>query len=122
MTFSNAVSGSGSLQKQGEASSFSAEPRRQSMGRWVGNGQRPGGNHANSAIGTGDLAFAQSSGNNPTVILNNPTQTIGIFPVRGRAPSGTIAQTLELNGTALTINETANAPIKVFGYGAVSTD
>ena len=123
VTFSNAVSGSGSLQKQGGGIIiFSGTPGADPWGGGLqmGNGQVE--TTSNSAIGTGPLQFAQSSTNNPTVILNNPTQTIGgLSSEFTGTTSGTLAQTLELNGTALTINESANAPIKTFGTGAVST-
>jgi autotransporter-associated beta strand protein len=73
---------------------------------------------AASQLGTGALSFAQTTLNNPTVTLNNTTQTIAALSSTFVDTSGTQTQTLNLNGTALTINQATNT---TFGVGAVGT-
>ena len=62
-----------------------------------------------SSIGTGSLTMEQTSTHNPTLILNNLTQSIGnLSSTYGTqsSPTSPVTQTIQLNGTALTINET----------------
>ncbi len=74
--------------------------------------------NSGSALGTGSLTFFQTSTNAPTIALNNATQSVGTLTSSWTALTGTIAQTLTLNGTALTINQNSDS---TFGAGAVST-
>ena len=74
--------------------------------------------NSGSNLGTGALRFAQTAGNTTTVTLNNSAQSIGSLSSAWEDTTGTIAQTLALTGTALTINQTTDG---VFGPGAVST-
>ncbi len=74
--------------------------------------------NSGSALGTGSLTFFQTSTNAATIALNNATQSVGTLTSSWTALTGTIAQTLTLNGTALTINQNSDS---TFGAGAVST-
>ena len=65
---------------------------------------------AGSRMGTGPLTFAPIPGQPVEVTLNNAAQTIGSLSAIGND-----TQTLTLNGTALTINQTTNTS---FGSGA----
>ncbi len=112
-----AVSGSGSLSKSGGGT----------LGLTVANSSFTGGTiitngtvtvAAASNLGTGALSFEQSTGNNTTVNLNNATQSVGSLSSTWADVTGTQTQTLNLNGTALTVNQAVNG---VFGPGAVST-
>jgi len=117
VTFSGAVTGSGNIQKQGGGYLIlSGSGNTWNGGLQIGNGAVTAA--SNSAIGTGDLTFAQTSTNSPIVNLFNAAQTVGNLSSSFALTSGTDTQTLSLNGTALTINATAN---NVFGDGAVST-
>lgn len=61
-----------------------------------------------SQLGTGALAFAQTAGSTTTVTLNNAAQAVSNLSSTFVDVTGTLAQTLNLNGTALTVNQTAN--------------
>jgi fibronectin-binding autotransporter adhesin len=71
-----------------------------------------------SRLGSGNLAFTQSAGNNPSITFNNASQTVGNLSSAWTDSSGTQTQTLTLNGTALTINQASDA---TFGTGVVAT-
>lgn len=71
-----------------------------------------------SSMGSGALTLGQTSTNATTISLNNASQTVGTLSSTWTATIGTILQNINLNGTALTINQTADA---AFGVGAVST-
>jgi fibronectin-binding autotransporter adhesin len=71
-----------------------------------------------SKLGTGALSFDQTAGNSTSVTLNNATQSIGGLSSTWVDTTGTRAQTLTLNGTALTINQSVDGS---FSSGAVST-
>ena len=71
-----------------------------------------------SRLGSGNLAFTQSAGNNPSITFNNASQTVGNLSSAWTDTSGTQTQTLTLNGTALTINQTSD---QTFGTGAAAT-
>jgi autotransporter-associated beta strand protein len=73
---------------------------------------------AASNLGTGALEFAQSAGNNTSVTLNNATQSISSLSSIWTDTSGTRTQTLTLNGTALTVNQSGAS---TFGTGSVAT-
>lgn len=61
---------------------------------------------ANSSIGTGNLNMNQTTTHNPTLVLNEPTQSVANLSSSYGGGSSTVTQTIQLNGTALTINET----------------
>jgi autotransporter-associated beta strand protein len=74
-----------------------------------------------SSLGTGDLQLAQTSTNNPTITLNNATQTIAglssAFTQVASTNGNGYEQNISLNGTQLVVTEpTANT---TFGYGSV---
>lgn len=71
-----------------------------------------------SSLGSGSLSLAQTLGNNTSVTLSNPTQSVGNLSSTWTDTTGTFAQTLTLTGTALTVNQSTDA---TFGNGAVST-
>ncbi len=77
-----------------------------------------------SSLGTGDVTLFQTSTNNPTLTLNNPSQTIGSL-VSKFTQTGAVSvplnangyvQNITLNGTTLTVTQPANT---TFGYGNV---
>jgi fibronectin-binding autotransporter adhesin len=74
--------------------------------------------NAASSLSTGALTLSQSTGVSTLVTLNNTSQTIGSLASVWTDSTGTLSQNLVLNGTALTINQTANTS---FGPGAVGT-
>ncbi len=117
VTLSSNVSGSGQLTKSGVGTLLLSASSNNS---WSGGTLITGGAiYANSttSIGTGPLAFYQASGA-VTVTLNSPAQTIGTLSSNWTSTTGTVAQTLTLNGTVLTINQTGDSS---FGGGAVAT-
>jgi len=61
-----------------------------------------------ASLGTGDLILGQTGTNNILVTLNNAAQSIGNLTSTWPAIVGAGTQTLALNGTALTINESGN--------------
>jgi fibronectin-binding autotransporter adhesin len=73
---------------------------------------------ATSQLGTGSLTFAQSTTNNATLNLLNATQSIGSLSSIWVDTTGTLTQSLNLTGTALSIDQTVDG---TFGPGAVST-
>jgi autotransporter-associated beta strand protein len=116
LTFSGQVTGSGNIQKQGSGFLIlSGSGNTWSGSLQIGNGAVNA--TANSSIGTGDLQFFQTSTNTTTVNLFNAAQTIGNLSSNFTLTTGSDTQALNLNGTALTIDQTMNT---TFGYGAVS--
>jgi fibronectin-binding autotransporter adhesin len=61
---------------------------------------------SNSSIGTGNLTMGQTTEHQPVLILNNATQSVGNLSSTYDGGSAVVTQTIQLNGTALTINET----------------
>ncbi len=59
-----------------------------------------------SSIGTGNLNMNQTTTHNPTLVLNEPTQSVANLSSSYGGGSAVVTQTIQLNGTALTINET----------------
>ena len=115
VTLSGNLSGSGALVKQAAGNLIlSGTGNTATGGTQVGNGTITV--NSGSSLGTGDLTLAQSSTNTTTVSFNNATQSIGNLSSTWTAVTGTIAQTLTLGGTALTVNQTTNG---TFGTGAV---
>jgi fibronectin-binding autotransporter adhesin len=115
VTFSGQVTGSGSIQKQGGGLLIlSGSGNTWNGSLQIGNGAVTA--NANSAIGTGDLQFAQTSTNTTQVNLFNSAQSIRNLSSSFALTANSDTQVLSLNGTALTINETAT---NTFGYGAV---
>lgn len=117
LTFSNTLSGAGTLIKQAAGNLIlSGSGNNATGGTTVGNGTIT----VNSAsrLGTGALTFAQTGTNNTAVTLNNAAQTVAGLSSAFAATTGTQTQTLTLNGTALTVNQSTNT---TFGTGAVST-
>jgi autotransporter-associated beta strand protein len=57
--------------------------------------------------------------NSTALTLNNATQTVGSLSSSFAAPTGTASQTITLNGTALTINQTTTG---TYGTGNVFTE
>ncbi len=72
----------------------------------------------NSNIGTGNLTMNQVASANATLTLNNAAQTVSNLSSVFTDVAGTFAHTINLNGTALTVNQTANT---TYGTGAVGT-
>jgi autotransporter-associated beta strand protein len=116
LTINGPLSGAGLLLKQGGGNLVLNGPSTLSGGTQVGNGTVTVA--AASALGTGPLTLFQTSTNTTTVTLNNATQTVGNLSSSWTAVTGTLAQTVNLNGTALTVNQTGNTS---FGVGAVAT-
>lgn len=69
-------------------------------------------------MGTGALSLAQTAGSSTAITLNNAIQSIGSLSSTWIDTTGSRSQTITLNGTALTINQSADG---TFGDGAVST-
>jgi hypothetical protein len=113
LEFDGPVTGSAGLHIQGGSDSDN-----DSEVIFAGNNNMTGGTtikggqvivESGSSIGTGSLTMAQTSGHQPILILNNPTQSIGNLSSQygtQTAPGTAVTQTIQLNGTALTINET----------------
>lgn len=117
LTFAGNASGAGTLQKQAAGNLIlSGTGNGLTGGTQIGNGTLTV--NGGSSMGTGALAFAQTSTNTTTVALNNAAQSVGTLSSTWTATTGTIAQTLTLNGTALTVNQATDG---VFGAGAVAT-
>lgn len=117
LTFSGNASGSGTLIKQAAGNLIlSGTANTLTGGTQVGNGTLTV--NSGSKLGTGALSFAQTSTNNTAVVMNQATQSIGGLSSTWSATTGTQTQTLTLNGTALTVNQSTDA---TFGKGAVST-
>src|SRR5439155_3599179 len=72
--------------------------------------------NAASRIGTGPLTLSQLASRDTTLNLNNPTQAVRNLATSFTDTTGTRAQTINLNGTALTVTQTADT---TFGSGAV---
>ena len=65
--------------------------------------------NSGSSIGTGSLTMAQTTAHSPILVLNNAAQSVhNLSSSYGTQslPLTNVTQTIELNGTALTINET----------------
>lgn len=63
---------------------------------------------ADSSIGTGNLNLSQTSTNNPSLVLDNAAQSVANLTSSystQSSPGTPVTQTIQLNGTALTINE-----------------
>lgn len=117
VTFSGNYSGAGTLIKQASGSlTLSGTGNTATGGTQVGNGLVTVG--SGSKLGTGALSLFQTSTNNTAVTLNNAAQTIGPLSSQFTAATGTQTQAITLNGTALSINQSANTS---FGVGAVAT-
>jgi autotransporter-associated beta strand protein len=117
LQLNGAVSGTGAITKTGGGTlNFTQAHTNLSGGTTVTNGTISV--NAASSLGTGNLTFAQTTGNNTAVTLNNGTQSISNLSSTFTDTIGTQTQTLTLTGTALTINQTTDA---AFGVGAVST-
>jgi hypothetical protein len=115
-TLSGGVSGSGGLQKQGQGNLVLSTSSTYSGATSVGNGAIIV--NSTGSLGTGSLTLAQTSTNTTAVTLNNATQTISSLSSSWTATGGTIAQTLTLNGTVLTVDQSTNT---TFGQGTVNT-
>ena len=74
--------------------------------------------NSGAALSTSSLPFLPTSAVTNTVTFNNATQSIGTLSSTFGITSGTSTQKLVLNGTVLTINQTADSS---FGVGAAST-
>jgi len=103
-TFSGPITGAHQLQWAGAGTTTLTNSGNTWQTTQIGNGTVAVSN--TGSFSTGSLNFAQTSSNVPTIIFNQPTQTInGLF--------GSIIGTagynlLTLNGTRLTINQTVN--------------
>lgn len=117
LTLARTVSGSGLLIKQGAGNLILAG----TANTRTGDTQIAGGTltvNSGSTLGGGALTLAQEGTSNTAVVFNNASQAIGNLSSQFSASSGTINQTITLNGTALTVNQTVDG---TFGNGAVST-
>jgi len=74
--------------------------------------------NSGSAVSSGALTLGQTSTNATTVTFNNAAQTVGNLGSTWTATTGTIDQRINLNGTALTVNQTVDGS---FGLGAVNS-
>ena len=111
------LSGSSTLTKSGAGTLQLATVNASlSGGTLVQNGTISVNSGAN--MGTGALSLAQTAGSSTAITLNNATQSIGSLSSTWTDTTGTLSQTITLNGTALTINQSADG---TFGNGAVST-
>ncbi len=106
LTIDGAISGSGQLQKQG-GGSLILDGGASSYSTQIGNGTLTVSSGA--SLGTGALTMSQTSTNNTTLVLNNSAQSIGTLSSSFAATSGVQTQTITLNGTVLTIDQTANS-------------
>ena len=76
-------------------------------------------------LGTGDVTMAQSGNNNTRIDFKNASQTIGSLSTTW-ATTGTVTQRIDLTGTVLTINQSANTTFgdyssgSALGYGFIS--
>lgn len=117
LTLARTVSGSGLLIKQGAGNLILAG----TANTRTGDTQIAGGTltvNSGSTLGGGALTLAQEGTSNTAVVFNNASQTIGNLSSQFAASSGTISQTITLNGTALTVNQTADG---TFGNGVAPT-
>jgi fibronectin-binding autotransporter adhesin len=117
LTLSGHLSGSGLLLKQASGNLILSGTGNTATGQTqIGNGTITV--NSGSLLPTGALQFAQTSTNQPVIQLNNAAQTVAGLSSTWTATSGTRTQTLVLNGTALTVNQTTDG---VFGQGLVNT-
>ncbi len=117
LTLAGNFTGSGNLLKQASGNLVLSGTANTNTGTTsIGNGTLTV--NTGSALGTGNLTLSQTSTNATTVILNNAAQSIGTLTSSWAALTGTIAQTLTLNSTTLTINQSADS---TFGVGSVAT-
>ena len=115
VTLTEAISGSGSIQKQGAGMLVFAD----SSNTWTGGEQVGHGSIETTATSiiehwrlvTGGVA---DNGNTAVAILFNPTQSIRNLYSTYAGESGSDTSALDLFGTTLTVNATAN---HIFGYG-----
>ncbi|NDC41728.1 MAG: hypothetical protein EBZ77_09295, partial [Chitinophagia bacterium] len=117
LTASGNISGSGMLRKDGLGNLVLSG----GGNNWSGGTYVTGGLvtiASGSSISNGDLIMGQFSTNTTTVVFNNTSDTISNLRTRWTATTGTIAQSITLNGTVLTINQTIDT---VYGAGAVNT-
>jgi autotransporter-associated beta strand protein len=134
LTFTGNLTGAGTLLKAASGELVLAGAANTATGATqIGNGKITV--NAGSALGTGDLTFAQTSTNDTRVDLKNAIQSIGslatVWSATAQAVATTITQRLDLaNGVALTINQTgtttfgnyAGAPANVTGLGVITGD
>ena len=124
LSFSGAVTGSGNIQKQGGGDLIlSGSGSTWSGATQIGNGTVD--TESNSSLGTGDLIFAVSSTNAPTINLRSNQNIANLnstFQASTFSNSSTGSQLLSLFGTSLTINGTMSGVQQgltgnTFGYG-----
>lgn len=132
LTLSGNLSGGGTLLKQASGELILAGSANSATGATqVGNGRVTV--NAGSALGSGDLTFAQTGVNSTRVDLGNFAQTIGslatVWSATAQASPTTITQRLTLNnGAVLTINQGGTstfgdydgAPSNVTGLGTIT--
>jgi autotransporter-associated beta strand protein len=117
LTFSGNVSGSGTLIKGNPGNLILSG----TGNLHLGDTRVEGGTltvSSGSSLGTGALTLFQTATNSTTVSFNNASQTIGNLSSQFDATTGTITQAVNLNGTALTINQSVDG---TFGIGSVAT-
>lgn len=118
LTLNANVTGAGQLIKSGSGTLILSGTGNTRTGATVVNAGGIIVNSGSSLGNGGSLTLAQTSTNNTGVFFNNATQTIGNLNSQFTATTGTLDQSITLNGTALTVNQTADGN---FGNGAVST-
>ncbi len=108
------VTGANVLQLQGSGTTYFGNSGNTWGSTQIGNGTAlvPSG----GSFSTGDLYFNQTSTNTPVVQFNNTAQLIGTLTGSFSGTAG--SNKLQINGTRLTINQTANA---TFGAAATFT-
>ncbi len=131
LTLTGAISGTGTLQKQGTGNLIilsNANTTTQNV--LVGNGTVTVGDgsslsHHDALLPSGNLTLGETSGTGAAtaVVFRTDAQTIGNLTSTFALATGNASQIITLQGTnltqtALTINETSNT---AFGLGAVST-
>jgi autotransporter-associated beta strand protein len=119
LTVGGNISGNSALTKSGLGSLILGGSNSYSGGTIIA-----GGNvtvNSGASLSSGDLTLGQTGANNTLITLNNAAQSIGNLATTWAATSGSETQTLTLNGTALTINETGNTTFGAQGGGPTAS-
>ena len=113
LQFDGPISGSAGLHLQGgsDSDNFSQVVFAGNNSGWTGGTTIEGGQvivQPGSSIGTGSLTMGQTSSQSPILVFNNAAQSIKNLNSAYGTPTTMlpVTQTIQLNGTALTINET----------------
>ncbi len=113
LQFDGPISGSAGLHLQGgsDTDNFSQVIFAGNNSGWTGGTTIEGGQvivQPGSSIGTGSLTMGQSASQSPILVFNNNSQSIKNLSSSYGTPTTMlpVTQTIQLNGTALTINET----------------